>query len=352
MKFVIDPSILIMKGTCVISLMSKWLVIRWFASFHLQVVSTLNLIQCHSSSLIYQCRTCILNWDIRIGMDSKYIKKCIFIFHLLGQNSYAESRASKVSAWLQHIPRTFYVLYTFALILRHYLVEGYQEKPEALVLHLILGLAFVINALVFLEYFSVPNGVRSLNFAYKEAIDYLERQIHIEIDYAPFKRTFQCRVQIFLWTFLATLALKMIFTINGDARHIEMMIVFFYYLKHFVCMHIAFHIEFVRFLMQTINREFDPSSNQHEYLIKMTQPKTCKVLQTLHHLKSIHFRVWKTVQVLNIRFGWILIALMLATILDISYSSYWMWVFIHNTCDEHINLFMRKYSIFFVFRFN
>lgn len=282
-------------------------------------------------------------------MDSKYFQKCIFIFHLLGQNSY-DLRANKFSAWLHYIPRVSYVLLTIGLIVRHCLFDGYLKEPEALVLYLILAIAFAINALVFLESFVVPNGVRKLNFAYQNATDYLEQKMYVKIDYELFKRSFQCHVKIVFWTFLLTLTIKMIFAFNGDARYIEFVIVFFYYLKHFASTHILFHVEFVHFLMQTINMEFNPMTNQNEFMVKTTQPKTIESLQILCHLKCIHLRMWKIIQIHNTRFGWILIALMLATTLDITYSSYWIWIFIHNTCHEHINLFMRKY-VFCILRF-
>lgn len=274
-------------------------------------------------------------------MDSKYFRKCFFIFHLLGQNSY-DSRANKPFVWLQHIPRVFYILLTIGLIIRHCLVEGYLKQPEALVLYLILAIAFAINAFVLLETFVVPNGVRRLNSAYTEAVYYLEQKMCVKIDFELFKRSFQSHVRIVLWTFLSTLTIKMIFAINGSATYIEFVIVFFYYLKHFASMHILFHVEFVHFLMRTINLEFDSMKNQQEFLVKTTQPK---IIETLGHLKCIHLRLWKIIQIISVRFGWTTIALMLATILDITYSSYWMWVFVHYTCHEQINLFMRKYRL-------
>lgn len=229
------------------------------------------------------------------------------------------------------------------------MVQRFSHMSETLVLYLILIIAFAINALVFLEYFAVPNGVQSVNFAYKETINYLKQRIHVQIDYAQFEQTFQCYVKIIFWTFLLTLVIKVIFVIDGDGRYFGMTIVFFYYLKHVVSLHIVFHVEFVHFLLQTINREFDTRCNQSEFMIRMVQSKPIELLQTLHQLKCVHFRVWKIVRVLNTRFGWILIALMLATILDISYSTYWMWIFIHNASDERIDLFMRKYFPVFWF---
>lgn len=274
-------------------------------------------------------------------MDSDYFQKGFFIFHLLGQNSYIPP-TNKICVWLQHVPRIFYILLTFGVIVRHCIMGEHLQKPEALVSYVIWALTFAINAFVLLEYFVVPNGVRTLHLAYKDAIDYLEQKLHFKINYEPFKRSFQCSLQIVFWTFLATLSIKFYFVLSGNANNTEFMLVF--YLKHFASMHILFHIEFVHFLMQTINMEFDPMENQQELMLKLVQPESVELLQKLRHLKSVHFRIWKIIQILSTRFGWILIALMLATLLDITYSSYWIWMYIHNTCAEHISLFMRKYS--------
>lgn len=281
-------------------------------------------------------------------MDSKYFQKCIFIFHLLGQNSY-DLRVNKGFAWLQHIPRIIYLLLTIGMIVRHCVIEGYRDRPEASVFYLILALAFAINVAVFLEYFVVTNGVQKLQFAYEAAIDYLKRKIHVELDYELFNRSFQCHVKIVFWTFLTTLTIQIIFILSGNAKLTEFMIILFYYLKHFAAMHVLFHVEFVHFLMQTVIREIVSLKNRQEFMIDTMQTKPIKLLQTLRHLKCVHFRLWKIIEILNNRFGWILIALMLATILDVTNSSYWMWVFVRNGCHEQINRFIRNYFWCFVF---
>lgn len=281
-------------------------------------------------------------------MNSKYFKKCIFLFYLLGQNSYNLPAQCRYRAWLQHIPRIFCLFVAFASICRICDAWHQQQQPVSLVMHIIFAVTFSINALVFVEYFTVPNGIEKLNATYKDAIDYLERKMYTKIDYDYFERSFRCKLHVILWTCLLTLAIKMLFVSNGDIPAFETIWFLLYYLKHFTFAHILLHIDFVQFLMQTINREFDPNCEQFDFMIKMAQPKTIVLLQTVRHLKCIHFRVWKIVQVLNIRFGWILIALMLVTLLDISYSTYWMWVFIHRACYQGAEIvrLMRKYFRF------
>lgn len=211
-----------------------------------------------------------------------------------------------------------------------------------------LMVALSITALVFSEYFLVPNGVRKLNFAYKEAIAYLERRLYVKIDYAPFRRTFQWKVQMVVFVFLLIFTIKILLCITyEDIDRGEIAQFFIHYLKQLALMHILFHIEFVRFVMQIINMEFNPISKQLEFTAKPIQPKTFESLLTLCHCKHIHFRIWKIFRILNIRFGWILIVLLLALMLDISYSSYWIWVNIHVSSYEHItpSRIMRKYIV-------
>lgn len=89
-------------------------------------------------------------------------------------------------------------------------------------------------------------------------------------------------------------------------------------------------------------------SNHYELITNLIQP----IHQSIHSLRRcnfIHLRVWKIIQVLNNRFGWILIALMLAALMDISYMSYWIWAYIHRACHGHIqiHLLIRKYLYIF-----
>lgn len=280
-------------------------------------------------------------------MNSKYFQKCIFLFYLLGQNSY-EVRTSNYKFWLQHIPRIFSLILAFAGICSHCDAQQYELKRMPLVMYILLAMALSINVLVVLEYFTVTNGVQKLNSAYNDAVDYLERKICVKIDYGHFKRTFQCKLQIIFWTCLLTFSIKMIFVMYGQIPPSEIVLFLLYFLKHFTSVHILFHIEFVHFLVQTINTEFNPRNNHYELMSKSNQP----IHQSIHLLrrcKSIHLRVWKIIQVLNIRFGWILIALMLAALMDISYSSYWIWTQIHRAYHEHtqIHLLIRKYFHFF-----
>lgn len=281
-------------------------------------------------------------------MNSKYFQKCAFVFYLLGQNSYDFPAQKRFSVCLQHIPRTFFLILAFVGICRHFGAAQNQLQPVTLVMYIILAATFSINALVVTEYFTVPNGVQKLNSAYKDAIDYLERKIYAKIDFKRFERTFQCKVQIIFLSCLLAFSIKIIYVLYGEIPTSDIVLFLLHDLNHFTSTHILFHIEFVHFLMQTINREFDPNNNRVEFVIKNTHSRTVELLQTLHHCKCIHFRVWKMIQVLNIRFGWILIAVMLAILLDISYSSYWIWVFIHRASHEHIRIsrFMRKYFCF------
>lgn len=269
-------------------------------------------------------------------MISIYFQKCTFAFHLLGQNSY-NLRANKSRVWLQHIPRICSLLIVFTVICVHLVYEQYVQRSITLVNLIKLNVAAAINVLVVLEHFMLPNGVRKLNFAYKDAIDYLERKLYVNIDYALFKRIFQCKVFIELLVFILIFAQKTIMLVTrADIDGAEIAQFFIYYFRHFALMHILFHIEFVHFLMRTINMEYNPINRQLEFTTKTMQPKTIELLLMLRHCKHIHFRIWEIFRMLNIRFGWILIALLLATLLDVSYSSYWMWVYVHKYCLDRI----------------
>lgn len=287
-------------------------------------------------------------------MISVHFQRSTFLFYLLGQNSY-NLRASKFSVWLQHIPNILSLLTAIVGICWHLLKERSLHRPVTIVSYIKLIVAVSVNAMVFLEFFVMPNGVRKLNFAYKDAIDYLERKLHVKIDYMPFKRSFRCKVRIVLLVFLLVLGIKILFNSYVGIESDEIAQFFIYYLKEFALMHILFHIDFVNFLMETINREFNPLPNQCEYVVKPIQPKTIELLLALRHCKYIHFRVWEIFRILNIRFGWVLVALLLAILLDISYSSYWLWVFlyIHKSSHEQIKFhqIMRKYVLLFVIFF-
>lgn len=285
-------------------------------------------------------------------MISTYFQKCIFAFYLLGQNSY-NLRANKFRVWLQHIPRIFFLVLIITGICCHLLIERSVQRPITLVNYIKFIMAISINALVFLDYFLMPNGVRKLNYAYKDVIDYLERKLYVKVDYEPFKRTFQCKVRMVLLVFLLIFGIKMLFTLFEEMDSTEMAQFFIYYLKQFVLMHILFHIEFAHFLMQQINAEFNPMTKLLEFSLQPIQPKTIELLLTLRHCKHIHFRVWEIFRILNFRFGWILIALVLAIVLDISYSTYWMWVYVHmhKSTNETITLhrITRKYLLILFF---
>lgn len=323
--------------------------IRLIAPFHLLIDTKLSLIRCLSSapgSRYQYIKYFVLVTFRSTTMDSKYFQKCSIVFHLFGQNSY-NSHTNKTSVWLQHIPRTLFVLLVAGIICRHGFFGGNGQKPEPLIFYMILTMNFTINALVFLEYFVVPNGVQRLCCAYKQAIACLERRLCIRIDYKSFRRSFRLHLSIIFCTFLLTLTVKIVFFLYGNGSITEFILLFLYYLKHFTTLHILFHVELVHCLLHAINIEFG-TIEQHDSAINTVQPKTIELLLTLRNCKCAHFRIWTIFRILNIRFGWILIALMLATLLDISYSSYWIWIFIHKSRYEHIKIhrLMRKYFFF------
>lgn len=291
-------------------------------------------------------------------MHSKYSRKCLFVFYLFGQNSYDLPANTKCKRWLQHIPRIVYIAIAVGGIYRHCEIEQLQERQMPLVMYIVLAVAFAINALVVLEYFTVPNGMQKLITAYKEATDYLERTLHAQVDYERFRRSFQCKVHMIVWTCLMTFCVKIVFVVVGAMPSSDIILFLLYYLRHFASTHILFHTEFVHFLLQTINEINSVDTMHHErecdFLIKTIRPQNVVLLRSLAHCKRAHFRVWKIIQILNVRFGWILIALMLATLLDISYSCYWIWVFLHSATLECVELhrLIRKYFVRFFLLLN
>lgn len=240
----------------------------------------------------------------------------------------------------QHCPGTLLLLVTITCIGGHLVIEDYCQRQLTLVNYIKLIVTLCIATLVFTEYYLVPNGVRKLHRAYGDVIAYVEQKIYVQMPYDNFKCTFQRKWQLILAVFVAILVLKMIFVTYADIDSAEIAQLFVNNLKQFALMHILFHIEFVQFLMRTINAELKPMS----MLNVAHQPTTIELLFTLRHCKHIHYRIWRVFRIVNVRFGWILIALLLAALLDISYASYWAWVYIHKSTQEHITLhrIMRK----------
>lgn len=263
-------------------------------------------------------------------MQTSIFKHFHFFLFLLGQNSF-EFRRDKKSAVLkliENLPRL--VLATNTILIVHSTVVESSEitREELPVFILEIILVTVSSALTITERFLSPLALGKTTKRFESVVDSLKRNLNIEIQLEPFLVTFLGKVALVILIRILSLNFKL----NFEVKRLDSIeIIHFLVFNHLVVcvMHILCHVDFLQFILLSINREF--SVIQADFAEKPKGNFEYEFPCCLIKFKMVHYKLWKISNLLNERFGAILITVVLYNTLTITFASLWIYVNILKT---------------------
>lgn len=265
--------------------------------------------------------------------------KIIFVaLFCAGQNSYKFSNQTFFTIILQYLPRFFYlVTFTYGSYLS-ILRISHLEMSRFIINSSIFLSVIAINILTIIESIVNSENIIKLKFEFSSIKEYLNKCLNIQYS-NDFSKQFLFKTTLSL--FFYAVALLSIYVLNGHIEPIDIVIFFTTNYKHLTLIHIALHVEYLQYIYYIVNSQFNVI--QYENATKIIQTDVRDICYALKLFKFVHFKLWRIGELINKRFGILLIVLMIVYLLESSYSMYWIIVHFHS---HNGNRTIRKYLNF------
>lgn len=293
----------------------------------------------------------------------------IFIFYLLGQNSYnprLSSIQTKWSRFVNFLPSILSILTNFILtivgITYRYNYEDFYEQTDSVVTYILMSLQFTTNLVMMLQ---------SIRYASKVCIIYEKMELvrkqtadnlRFTIEFEPFERRY--RRNLFLIGIIYTVTVIIKFIFPSTKTHIVVQTVQILQLAYTLTdnLHALFYIELLVHFLQATTRCVHGYANHIEhrriYYPTIRMYEQGMALANLRYIKRIYYQLFDISLLINKRFGWSLVALFVMNFVELAYSSYWVFLYL-NAYHSHlfisnniytciINIIIRLYNIIII----
>lgn len=260
-----------------------------------------------------------------------YFKKYFFVFYLFGQSAYNPfiPHANTNKSVLVHIPRCiiFCVLLTAVcnISIIQYRNKTFRGISDSVVFFISLGAFLFTYLLVVLNSFVVPNGVQRIIGELMLITKYLKENLNVNVVFQVFEQNYLQKIRIFLCVLLTMMCVRLTIASNVFVHLTEYWGFIIYAIKYISVLHIVFYIDFVTLLLHSINIPL--AVMQLETASKTVLSNSNVLVNCLRYHKYVHFKLWQISKLINFRFGWIMMGLLLSDSLDISFTVYWMFLY-------------------------
>lgn len=228
-------------------------------------------------------------------------------------------------------------LITWSQCLQH----PFNEKSELVILIILLVLDTIINVVVIAEGILMPKVFVQTKNKFEELLSHLETRLNVCLPMAEFKRNFLLK---FFVSISILFGKTLVIPLRRSFRVSDALLLMISNYKHFTAIHILLYIDFLQFIFGAINSQLIAIHRLRRQCAAVLpfQSSANEVVFCLKLYKLVHFKLWKIRQLVVRRFGLILIPLMLANVLEISYSAYWIIVYCISDRESHV--IIRKYE--------
>lgn len=259
-------------------------------------------------------------------------------FHLIGQSLIIRNEnhfeITKFKKLIEFIPGLIVLMVHFTSIfleiLNHYVRgnESYESTSATMFIIRMFTLA-ITQLIVFIHIFRSPKE----NYRILESFDrlawYLQKRMNMIVSYDKFKKRYSKRLLIIVCGYSVSLILKMvaslILRIKFFDSHTVLMIIRAL-LPPAVKIHALFYIDFLNWLLQIGNDYIEMNLNDIPFERYMEMRDTRKNTDILRHCKYIHFKLWKSRQIIEHHFGWLLISILIYAFVEILFSLFYIFL--------------------------
>lgn len=274
-----------------------------------------------------------------------------FFFYLLGQNSCNphQSAARNCSKFTNAIPSIVSILSNLLIavigIIYRYNYDGFYEQTDSVVTYVLLVLQFITNLMMMLQSICYASDIRAIYDKVESVRARATENMRHLIEYEQFDRQYRRSAITVATIYCASLAIKFYFT--SAKTHIMVqsaqMLLLGYSLTDNV--HTLFYIQLFLFLLASTTScargQANRSDRQCSRLVASVQMyEHALLLANLRYIKRVHYILFDISLLINKRFGWGLVALLVMNFVEVAYSSYWIFLY---TNDYYSHLFISNF---------
>lgn len=195
-----------------------------------------------------------------------------------------------------------------------------------------------INFIAVFENLSNLNAIYRILYTISIVIEIFVTTFGANFPYSAIKKSIISKFLIILFTVF----LKFIGHLGNNKQKLIQNILwtFFNTITSVHFMHLIFYIEFMKFILIGLNEKIVTlTSHTHVY---WRHEKTKEWLNTFHHIKLIHFKLWRIAYAVNALFGWFLLSFMTEQATKFIFYSYYIFISA-NKMDGKLIYILRKY---------
>lgn len=255
-------------------------------------------------------------------MDSTFFNYFFIFFFIWGQNSFEFKKQTILNKIIQHIPRLILFFLTIHISFESFTHIPFNDKSDFIVFIIIMLFEIILSILVLTESIFLSNFLIKSKRKFKKLENMLKIKLNVEV-----------LIKLFEWNYLAKFILSFILfsisilsvRVDRNFDFCDLLIFLVSNYKHITAFHILIYVDYLQYIFHIVNKHLD--TIQSNYTVKVFDSSAREIYYLLKTYKYIHFEIWKISQLINKRFGLILIALVLAFTLKISSSAYWTVVY-------------------------
>lgn len=282
----------------------------------------------------------------------KSIQSHLLIFYFVGQGSLVYSKgderatSSFKKSCIRCIPATLSLIVNIYVaieaVIKQHAYALYYNRTVSVVTYLVIIGAILTNVAVISQVICHRNDLNRLLHKSDTILDYLKNKLKLNVSLDAFKRQYLQKVSIIYTIYLVTVFIKISIGSTKISRGVQICTLLMQSSKILSSVHVLFYIElYNNFLGLIENQAYIDENIVINGFSFFNQPKSIEMLK---HWKFIHFKLWEILQLINLRFGWILIMICLVHFIDASYAVFWVFLYLQDAFRTQFLTVIRKYG--------
>lgn len=280
----------------------------------------------------------------RLTYQARYY---LWLFYLLGQNSLnpLKNRNEYYNKPINVAPAILSIVLSLCIaiagIFYRFNYNGFYEQTDSVVTYFLLALHFATNFVTMLQSLFYASDIELLLKKFETVRMQTKQYFHYDIEYEHFSKGYRRKASIVLIFFCVSALIRSFF--KSAKTHIVVQTAQMLLLGYTLTdnLHALFYIQMLLFFLSSLISCVKNLTIQSKLIYKVQLDGNTIMANNLRYVKQIHYLLFNISMLINNRFGWSLIALMILNFVEVAYTSYWIFLYLS---AYHSHLFIRKYN--------
>lgn len=174
----------------------------------------------------------------------------------------------------------------------------------------------------------------------------MEQKFNTTILMEPFLKTFRIKINKLLICYTIFSVCLLICVSPYYGRKLEISAIIMNVYKTVAVVHTCFYIEFISFFFTSIINILSDTVKD-DYVLRLSVAHIHQMMKLLRYIKYFHYKIHGCCDVINKRFGWIIIIILMESIVSSIRAGIYIFDFRNSLAGEHF-LLIRNYLIIII----